>query len=157
AAFAPPGVRPVWDAPPTLLVCINRNSQGGPMMRENGVFCVNTLGADAEPLADMFAGRRGAQMEARFQLGTWGALATGAPVLASAVVALDCRVVDIKAVASHYVIFGGVAAVQLGSGGPARGFYDRAYKRGCAAAPRRAHMRAWATNGGGVWVNITDS
>ena len=127
--FTATAVCSVSDAPPTLLVCINRKSQGGPMMRENGVFCVNTLGADAEPLADMFAGRSGAQMEARFQLGTWGALATGAPVLASAVVALDCRVVDIKAVASHYVIFGGVAAVQLGSGGPALVYHDRAYKR----------------------------
>ena len=127
--FTATAVCSVSDAPPTLLVCINRKSQGGPMMRENGVFCVNTLGADAEPLADMFAGRSGAQMEARFQLGTWGALATGAPVLASAVVVLDCRVVDIKAVASHYVIFGGVAAVQLGSGGPALVYHDRAYKR----------------------------
>src|SRR5712671_7170405 len=71
----------VSDAPPTILVCINRKSTGGPMMRENGAFCVNTLGADAEPLADMFAGRTGAQSEARFQLGAWGTLTTGAPVL----------------------------------------------------------------------------
>ena len=127
--FTATAVCSVSDAPPTLLVCINRNSQGGPLMRENGVFCVNTLGADAESLADMFAGRSGAKMEARFELGTWGTLATGAPVLASAVVALDCRVVDIKAVASHYVIFGGVAAVQLGAGGPALVYHDRAYKR----------------------------
>src|SRR5712671_6035390 len=109
----------VSDAPPTVLVCINRKSQGGPLMRENGVFCVNTLGADSEPIADMFAGRTGAQTEARFALGTWGALATGAPVLADAVVALDCRVIEVKAVVSHYVIFGAVEAVQMGSGGPA--------------------------------------
>ena len=68
-------------------------------------------------------------MEARFQLGTWSTLVTGAPALTTAVVALDCRVVEIKAVASHYVIFGAVAAVQMGAGGPALVYHDRAYKR----------------------------
>ena len=119
----------VSDAPPTILVCINRKSTGGPLMRENGVFCVNTLGADAEPIADMFAGRTGAQTEARFALGTWGTLATGAPVLADAVVALDCRVLEVKAVASHYVVFGAVEAVRMGALGPALVYHDRAYKR----------------------------
>jgi flavin reductase (DIM6/NTAB) family NADH-FMN oxidoreductase RutF len=127
--FTATAVCSVSDAPPTLLVCINRKSTGGPLMRENGVFCVNTLGADAEKLADMFAGRTGAQMEQRFALGTWGALATGAPVLADAVVALDCRVIEVKAVASHYVIFGAVEAVQMGASGPALVYHDRAYKR----------------------------
>src|SRR4249919_4184576 len=36
----------VSDAPPTLLVCINRSSQTNPIVVENGVFCVNTLGAN---------------------------------------------------------------------------------------------------------------
>ena len=119
----------VSDAPPTLLVCINRKSQNGPLMRENGVFCVNTLGADAEAVADMFAGRTGAQSAARFALGTWGTLSTGAPALDSAVVALDCRVIEIKAVASHYVIFGAVEAVRMGPVGTALVYHDRAYKR----------------------------
>ena len=127
--FTATAVCSVSDAPPTVLVCINRKSQGGPLMRENGAFCINTLGADAEPFADMFAGRTGAQMEARFHLGTWSTLATGAPALTDAVVALDCRIVDIKAVASHYVIFGAVAAVQMGASGPALVYHDRAYKR----------------------------
>src|SRR6266850_7461764 len=99
--FTATAVCSVSDAPPTVLVCLNRKSQGGPLLRENGVFCVNTLGAEAEAIADMFAGRTGAQMEERFQLGTWSRLMTGAPVLTTAVVALDCRIVDVKAVASH--------------------------------------------------------
>jgi flavin reductase len=127
--FTATAVCSVSDAPPTVLVCINRKSQNGLLMRENGAFCVNTLGADAEPIADMFAGRTGAQAEARFQLGAWGALVTGAPVLANAVVALDCRVIEVKAVASHYVIFGAVAAIQVGAPGPALVYHDRAYKR----------------------------
>ncbi len=127
--FTATAVCSVSDAPPTLLVCINRKSQNGPIIRENGVFCVNTLGADAEAIADMFAGRTGAKPEARFELGTWDVLATGAPALATAAVALDCRVVDVKAVASHYVIFGAVEAVRMGPGGPVLVYHDRAYKR----------------------------
>ncbi len=127
--FTATAICSVSDTPPTVLVCLNRKSQGGPLLRENGVFCVNTLGADAEAIADMFAGRSGAKMEERFQLGTWRQLLTGAPALASAVVALDCRIVDVKAVASHNVIFGAVQAVQLGAGGPALVYHDRAYKR----------------------------
>ena len=55
-----------------------------------------------------------ASLEERFATGEWITLATGAPVLASAVVAFDCRVIEIKAVASHNVIFGVVEAVRLG-------------------------------------------
>ena len=35
----------VSDAPPTLLMCLNRRSQTNPAVVENGVFCINTLGA----------------------------------------------------------------------------------------------------------------
>jgi flavin reductase (DIM6/NTAB) family NADH-FMN oxidoreductase RutF len=49
-------------------------------------------------------------------------------VLSSAIVAFDCRVVEIKAVASHNVIFGAVEAVQFGSPGPVLVYHGRAYK-----------------------------
>jgi flavin reductase (DIM6/NTAB) family NADH-FMN oxidoreductase RutF len=76
----------------------------------------------------MFAGRSGVHLDERFSLGEWTTLKTGAPVLASAVVAFDCRVIEIKAVASHNVVFGAVEAVRLGPAGPALVYHDRAYK-----------------------------
>jgi flavin reductase len=127
--FTATAVCSVSDAPPTLLVCLNRRSPGGPILRENKVFCVNTLGADCEAVADVFAGRTGAVMAERFGVGQWSTLKTGAPVLASAVVAFDCRVVEIRAVASHNVIFGAVQDIRLGPAGPALVYHDRAYKR----------------------------
>jgi len=126
--FTATAVCSVSDQPATLLVCLNRRSNSGPLLAQNGVFCVNTLGASEEKLADVFAGRRGAQLHERFAMGEWTTLKTGAPVLASAVVAFDCRTVEIKAVASHNVIFGVVEAVRLGPGGPALVYHDRAYK-----------------------------
>ena len=76
----------------------------------------------------MFAGRSGNRAD-RFAAGEWTTLATGAPVLTSAVVAFDCRVSEIKAVGSHNVIFGVVETVHLGPPGPALVYHERAYKR----------------------------
>ena len=87
-----------------------------PVLAQNGVFCVNTLPASEEKLADLFAGRSGVHLHERFSQGEWITLKTGAPVLASAVVAFDCRTIETKAVASHNVVFGAVEAVRLGPG-----------------------------------------
>ena len=126
--FTATAVCSVTDQPAVLLVCINRRSNSAPLVAQNGVFCVNTLGAAEERLADMFAGRSGVHLEERFAVGEWITLKTGSPVLTSAVVAFDCRTIEIKAVASHNVIFGAVQAVRLGPSGPALVYHDRAYK-----------------------------
>ena len=119
----------VSDAPPTLLMCLNRRSQTNPIVVENGVFCVNVLGDSGAEIADIFAGRTGVQGSERFANGEWAVLVTGSPVLASAVVAFDCRIIEVRAVASHNVFFGAVEAVRLGPGGPALVYHERAYKR----------------------------
>ena len=119
----------VSDAPPTLLMCLNRRSQTNPVVIENGVFCVNTLGDSGAEIADIFAGRTCVQGSDRFATGDWTVLATGSPVLSTAVVAFDCRILEVRAVASHNVFFGAVEAVRLGPTGPALVYHERAYKR----------------------------
>jgi flavin reductase (DIM6/NTAB) family NADH-FMN oxidoreductase RutF len=127
--FTATAVCSVSDQPAMLLVCLNRRSKSAPVLAQNGVFCVNTLGAAEEKLADLFAGRSGVHLEERFAVGgEWVTLKTGSPVLASAVIAFDCRTMEIKAVASHNVIFGAVEAVRLGPSGPALVYHERAYK-----------------------------
>lgn len=119
----------VSDAPPTVLMCLNRRSQTNPVVLENGVFCVNTLGAGEAEIADLFAGRTGVMGSDRFNVGEWKVLTTASPVLATAVVAFDCRIVEVRSVASHNVFFGAVEAVRLGPQGPALLYHERAYKR----------------------------
>ena len=126
--FTATAVCSVSDDPPTLLVCVNRKSQGGQILANNGVFCVNTLGADDKELSNLFAGRTGVPTAGRFATGTWETLSTGAPALATAIVACDCRVVEINAVGSHNVIFGVVEAVKLGPAVPALVYHGRSYK-----------------------------
>ena len=59
----------------------------------------------------------------------WTVLTTGSPVLLTAVVVFDCRIIEVRAVASHNVFFGAVEAVRLGPAGPALVYHERAYKR----------------------------
>ena len=126
--FTATAIVSVSDNPPTILICINRKSAAGPLLAENGVFCVNTLGADAQGIADVFAGRTGAKLAERFNVGTWSMLTTGAPVLTTAIVACDCRIIEIKAVASHNVIFGVVESIAFGPAAPALVYHARSYK-----------------------------
>jgi flavin reductase len=119
----------VSDAPPTLLMCLNRRSQTNPVVVENGVFCVNTLGDGHAEIADIFAGRTGIAGTDRFASGEWTTLSTGSPVLGSAVIAFDCRIIEVRSVGTHNVFFGAVEAVRLGPIGPALVYHDRAYKR----------------------------
>jgi flavin reductase len=129
AGFTATAVSSVSDQPATLLVCLNRRSQVSPILQENRVLCVNTLRAGADSLADVFAGRTRVTMAERFNSGSWTELSTGAPALSDAVVAFDCRVIEIKAVATHNVVFAGVVAVRLGRPGPALVYHERAYKQ----------------------------
>ena len=127
--FTATAVVSVTDKPATVLVCLNRGANSAPLMRSNGVFCVNTLRAGDELIADTFAGRTKIARESRFDHGEWKTLVTGSPALMSAVVALDCGVMEVKAVASHDIYFGLVQAVHLGPPGPALVYHDRAYKQ----------------------------
>ena len=119
----------VSDAPPMLLMCLNRRSQTNPAVVENGVFCVNTPGDGGAEIADIFAGRTGVSGSDRFASGDWTVLTTASPVLVSAVAVFDCRIVEVRSVGSHNVFFGAVEAVRLGPGGPVLVYHDRAYKR----------------------------
>jgi flavin reductase len=129
AGFTATAVCSVSDAPPSVLVCLNRKSGSGPIMQKNRVYCVNTLSSDCEPVADVFAGRTGAIKDERFVTGMWSTLKTGAPVLLTAAVAFDCRLVEIRPVGSHNVIFGAVVDVRFGSIDAALVYHNRAYKR----------------------------
>ncbi len=113
--------------PPMMLFCINKTSRSAARMKKNGVFCINTLTSVDEPLSDIFAGRTHQHLDERFASGTWTKLATGAPVLTSALVAFDCRFTEAKEIATHLIMIGIVEAVEIGSGGEALLYARRKY------------------------------
>jgi flavin reductase (NADH)/flavin reductase len=98
-------------APPTLLCCVNRQSGSYNAIHEAGVFAVNVLSVDDRSLAERFAGLVAG--EERFAEGSWGILATGAPILESALVSFDCRISQAVELPTHGILFGEIEMVEL--------------------------------------------
>jgi flavin reductase len=115
--------------PPMMVFCINKGSRCAAKIVENGVFCVNTLGRADQRLSDIFAGRTSVKLEERFAATEWTVLATGAPVLASALVVFDCRLVEAKEVGTHLMMIGTVEAVEIAPKAEALMYAHREYWR----------------------------
>jgi flavin reductase len=124
--FTASAVTSVTDDPPTLLVCVNRRNDSHPALMTNKVFCISTLAAGQEEISGVFGGKEATQ-EARYAVGAWHTLATGAPVLAGAVVSFDCRVVQITEIGTHSVVFGEVVAIEHGSAHDGLVYFGRSY------------------------------
>ncbi len=111
AGLTASAVTSVSDSPAMMLACIHATSHTLARIEANGVFCVNTLSAGDQPVAEVFAGRKGLEGEARFGVGDWTILVTGAPALTTAINAFDCRLVDARTVATHRILIGEVLAI----------------------------------------------
>lgn len=95
----------VTDSPPTVLVCINRNSAMHDVFRQNGHLCVNVLGGEHQQLAMHFSGATKVPMAERFTLDDWRDGVARQPVLNGALVKLQGHIRDCKEVGSHSVMF----------------------------------------------------
>lgn len=127
----------ITDDPPTVLVCLNRQSYAARVVLENQRLAVNTLPDGMNDSAGRFAGVGKLDMQARFltQEG-WTILASGAPVLPAALSVFDCDVASVQEMGTHYLIFCHVLqAISRPSEADAQGmiYHQRSYKRTAAA------------------------
>lgn len=95
----------VTDSPPTILVCINRNSAMHDVFKENGHLCVNVLTDEQEQMAMHFSGATKIPMEERFSWDVWEDTVFKQPALKAALVKLQGRIKECKTVGSHSVMF----------------------------------------------------
>ena len=98
--FTATAVCSVSDKPAMLLVCLNRRSNRRRCWRKTACFA-STRSAPAKRNSPICSPDEAACICTSVYAGEWMTLKTGAPVLASAVVAFDCRTIEIKAVASQ--------------------------------------------------------
>ncbi|KJF66125.1 NADH-dependent FMN reductase RutF [Rhizobium nepotum] len=126
AGFAATAVCSVSDNPPTLLVCLNRNSSAYKVVKENGVICVNTLASKHEVLSTLFGGKTPA--EERFAAGSWDVLQTGAPVLEDALVSFDCRIREAHNGGTHDILICDVVDMRINEGEEALMYFNRRYR-----------------------------
>lgn len=124
--FTASAVCSVSDAPPTLIVCMNRKVKSNGHFKDNGVLGVNVLAAGQQSLSDSFAGGK-RTAEERFAEGQWMTLSTGAPILEEASVGFDCVIQQSMEVGSHTVFVCGVIDIHLGAGAGALVYAGRKY------------------------------
>src|SRR5215469_2954120 len=102
--------------PPLMLVSIDKRTAALQTILRARHFALNFLPREAADIADIFGGKGLQKGAARFEVGRWGTLKTGAPILLDAVGAIDCRLVE--TIERHGVIIaiGRVVGVFDGAG-----------------------------------------
>ncbi|HED1543033.1 TPA: flavin reductase [Kluyvera cryocrescens] len=124
--FTASAVCSVTDQPPTLLVCMNRNSFAHAHFKQNGTLCVNVLSSDHQALSGVFA-NASLRSEERFCHDSWQVMASGAPVLSSAVASFDCLIDDCHEVGSHSVFYCRVQAIRSSEQPRGLVYFNRRY------------------------------
>jgi flavin reductase (DIM6/NTAB) family NADH-FMN oxidoreductase RutF len=99
--------------PPLILVCIGSTATGSEMVRRNGVFAVNILSADQEPLSRYFASKERRRGPDAFRGIPHRDGVSGSPILEGAVAYLDCAVHAVHEAGDHLIFIGEV--LELGA------------------------------------------
>ena len=105
-------------APPTMLVCVNKDASALPVIEWRRHFCVNFIGADGQAVAERFSGVNGIKGAARYAGAEWRRLETGALALVGALASIDCEVEELIERHSHVIVIGAVRAVTTRGGAP---------------------------------------
>jgi flavin reductase len=127
AGFTASAVCSVTDTPPSVLVCINRSSSAYAATSANGVLCINTLSAQQHEISTAFSSKQ--PMDARFQHGEWLERSGQPPLLAGAIVSIDCKVVNQVPVGTHDILVCEVSEIQANAHPGILIYYNRKYHR----------------------------
>jgi flavin reductase len=125
AGFTATAVCSVTDAPPTLLVCLNRQASVYAAMIGNGVLAVNLLAPGHRPLAALFGGRT--PTDERFAAASWRRGHTAAPLLEGAAVSFDCRIANAVGAGTHTVLLCAVVGIECAAAAESLVYFDRAF------------------------------
>jgi flavin reductase (DIM6/NTAB) family NADH-FMN oxidoreductase RutF len=113
--------------PPTLIVSINRSASSWPLLKRYGYFGVNILTSDQIDIAERFTGKDGLTGAGRFGGAEWTTRASGVPLLAGALAAIECEVEEIVERHSHAILIGRVLDLQLSTRTAALAYWQGQY------------------------------
>ena len=98
--------------PPQVLACLNQRTMTCRTLQHCRSFSINLLNTSQLPLARLFAGLAGeAAGEEKFTAGDWRQGASGAPVLETAVLTLECALVAAHEAGTHNIFIGKVLEI----------------------------------------------
>ena len=113
--------------PPSLIVSLNRESSSWPLVKRYGFFGVNILTSDQIDIAERFTGKGGLKGADRFAGARWTTRASGVPLLADALAAIDCEVEDVVERHSHAIVIGRVLDVAVSARTAALAYWQGRY------------------------------
>jgi flavin reductase (DIM6/NTAB) family NADH-FMN oxidoreductase RutF len=102
--------------PPLMLVSIDKRTSALQTIVAAKHFAINFLRRDSREIAEAFGGKTDRKGGARFALGQWGKLSTGAPVLMNALGAMDCRLEEVIDRQGICIVIGRVVDILHGLG-----------------------------------------
>ncbi|RIV82578.1 flavin reductase [Aurantiacibacter xanthus] len=123
--MAATAVTSITDAPPNLLVCVNKSARSNAMIKQNGAFAVNVLSEQQEELLGAFSGK--SETDPFCEPDLWSSLETSAPILSDTLASLDCALDQIINIGTHSLFVGHVVAVRIGAAGRGLVHFDRAF------------------------------
>jgi flavin reductase (DIM6/NTAB) family NADH-FMN oxidoreductase RutF len=103
--------------PPLMLASIDKRTSALQTVLAARHFAVNFLPSEASEIADLFGGKGTLKGADRFSIGSWQTLTTGAPVLATALGAMDCVLEDTIERGGICVVIGRVVDVLVANDG----------------------------------------
>lgn len=127
--------------PPSLVVCVNKQSSTWPLLLRYQVFGVNILRAGQRHIALRFSGQGGVAGAARFGDEPVLTAETGAPLLAHALAAFDCEAETLVDHHSHVIVIGLVKAVRVAEGQSPLVYWRGQYAELGSEAPARLRAR----------------
>lgn len=115
-------------SPPSVVICVHKDSQAIDTLLQNGVFAANVLGQGQEHIANTFAGLIPELRDNRFAVTAWSTLVSDAPILLEALCAFDCKVAQTFTFGTHIIVIGEITALTTSDCAPLV-FSDRKYMK----------------------------
>jgi flavin reductase len=115
--------------PPLVLVCVITKNDGADLIPRNGVFAVNVLTVEQEPISNYFASRDRPRGRDAFTEVPHREEVTGAPIIEGAAAFLDCRLVSTHEEGDHLIFIGEVVALGSDEDADPLLFHGGGYKR----------------------------
>jgi len=115
-AFTGTSIAPISAYPARILACVSQSSGAAGAFRRHSHFAINVLGEWDRSLARCFGDHEAREATRRYYGSRWTTMATGAPILESALVAVDCDVEEVLARHDYEIVIGRVRAVRFQPG-----------------------------------------
>jgi flavin reductase (DIM6/NTAB) family NADH-FMN oxidoreductase RutF len=109
--------------PPTVLICVNRNTTAHPLIASSQRFCVNILALEQRALAERFAG---GEPRSRFDGVGYRIGPSGSPILEGTLAHVDCVLGEELTASTHTIFLGTVLDAGRRDGAPL-GYFNRSY------------------------------